>query len=73
MKNKRVFLESPKHSDSYVRVWVYPETGEVELKLASCDRVIYWQFGRKGEKRGIAKIKAVKKIIDEVHDYLVQT
>jgi hypothetical protein len=70
MKEKRVFLEPIKHSDSYVRVAIDVDTGGVDLKLADCDRRIWWYFGKPGDKRAIRKIKAVKKIIDEVHEYL---
>lgn len=72
MKDKRIFLESPKHSDSYVRVDIDDDTGDVNLKLADCDRRIWWYFGKPGNKRAIRKIKVVKAIIDEVHDHLVK-
>jgi hypothetical protein len=72
MKPKRVFLESLKESDSYVRVCVDEDTGQVDLKLSDCDRRIWWHFGKPGDKRAIRKIKAVKKIIDEVHEYLTK-
>lgn len=70
MKSKRVFLESLKHSDSYIRVDVDADTGSADLKLSDCDRRIWWYFGKPGDKRAIAKIRAVKKIIDEMHAYL---
>ena len=73
MKAKRVFLESMKCSDSYVRVYVDDDTGLLELKLADCDRRIWWTFGKPGDKRAIRKIKAVKAIIDEVHAHLTKT
>lgn len=72
MKEKRVFLEAQKHSDSYVRVCVDDDTGQVDLKLADCDRRIWWHFGKPGDKRAIRKIKAVKKIVDEVYEYLTK-
>jgi hypothetical protein len=72
MKEKRVFLEPIKESDSYVRVIVDEDSGYLELKLADCDRRIWWTFGKPGDKRAIRKIKAVKKIIDEVHEYLTK-
>lgn len=72
MKAKRVFLEPLKQSDSYVRVCVDEDTGQVDLKLSDCDRRIWWYFGKPGDKRAIRKIKAVKKIIDEVHEYLTK-
>ena len=72
MKPKRVFLEPMKESDSYVRVCVDEDTGQVDLKLSDCDRRIWWHFGKPGDKRAIRKIKAVKKIIDEVHEYLTK-
>jgi hypothetical protein len=53
-----------------VRVVIDEDTGGVDLKLADCDRRIWWYFGKPGDKRAIRKIKAVKKIIDEVHEYL---
>lgn len=72
MKEKRVFLEPVTESDSYVRVIVDKDTGGVDLKLSDCDRRIWWYFGKPGDKRAIRKIKAVKKIIDEVHEYLTK-
>lgn len=72
MKPKRVFLEPLKQSDSYVRICVDEDTGQVDLKLSDCDRRIWWYFGKPGDKRAIRKIKAVKKIIDEVHEYLTK-
>lgn len=72
MKSKRSFLEPLKQSDSYVRVIVDEDSGYLELKLADCDRRIWWYFGKPGDKRAIRKIKAVKKIIDEVYEYLTK-
>ena len=72
MKEKRVFLEPVTESDSYVRVIVDEDSGYLDLKLADCDRRICWTFGKPGDKRAIRKIKAVKKIIDEVHEYLTK-
>lgn len=72
MKPKRVFLEPLERSDSYIRVCVDEDTGQVDLKLSDCDRRIWWYFGKPGDKRAIRKIKAVKKIIDEVHEYLTK-
>lgn len=70
MKAKRVFIEPLSRSDSYIRVSVDEDTGFVELKLSDCDRRIWWRFGKPGDKQAIRKIKAVKAIIDEVHEYL---
>jgi hypothetical protein len=72
MKEKRVFLESLKHSDSFIRVSIEDDTGSLDLKLTDCDRRIWWYFGKPGDKRAIRKIKVVKAIIDEVHDYLTK-
>ena len=72
MKEKRVFLEPIKESDSYVRVCVDEDAGQVDLKLSDCDRHIWWYFGKPGDKRAIRRIKAVKKIIDEVYEYLTK-
>ena len=72
MKIKRAFLEPLKESDSYVRVIVDEDSGYLELKLADCDRRIWWNFGKPGDKRAIRKIKAVKKIVDEVYEYLTK-
>jgi hypothetical protein len=72
MKEKRVFLEPIKHSDSYVRVVIDEDTGGVDLKLADCDRRIWWYFGKPGDKRAVKKIKVVKAIIDEVYEYLTK-
>lgn len=69
MKDKRVFLESLKHSDSYIRVSV-GDNGDLDIKLSDCDRRIWWYFGKPGDRRAIAKIRAVKAIFDEVHDHL---
>lgn len=70
MKQKRVFLEPLTESDSYVRVIVDQDNGSVDLKLADCDRRIWWYFGKPGDKKAIRKIKVVKAIIDEVYEYL---
>lgn len=72
MKNKRVFLESLKESDSYVRVCVDDDTGYLEMKLADCDRRIWWSFGKPGDKRAVRKINVVKALIDEVHGHLTK-
>lgn len=72
MKEKRVFLESLKNSDSYVRVSIDAHTGDLDLKLSDCDRRIWWSFGRPGDKRAVAKIKKLKAIIDEVHEHLTK-
>ena len=48
------------------------DTGQVDLKLSDCDRRIWWYFGKPGDKRAIRKIKVVKKIIDEVCEYLTK-
>lgn len=73
MKEKRVFLEPLDGSDSYVRVCIDKhDGGSLDLKLSDCDRRIWWYFGKPGEKRAIRKIKVVKAIIDEVHDYLTK-
>lgn len=72
MKPKRVFLEPPTVSDSYIRIDVDEDTGDINLKLADCDRRIWWYFGKPGNKRAIRKIKAVKAIIDEVHEHLTK-
>jgi hypothetical protein len=70
MKDKRIFLESSKLSDSYIHIILDEDTKSLDLKLADCDRRIWWYFGKPGDKRAIAKIAAVKKIIDEVHAFL---
>jgi hypothetical protein len=72
MKDKRIFLESLKHSDSYVRVSVDEDTGYLEMKLSDCDRRIWWIFGKPGDKRAVRKIKLLKAIVDEVHGHLVK-
>lgn len=70
LKQSRIFLENLQESDSYVRVHV-DEHGIVSLKLADCDRRIWWTFGKPGEKRALAKIRKVKAVIDSIHDHLV--
>lgn len=70
MKSKRFFLEAFKHSDSYIRVDVSADNGELCLKLSDCDRRIWWNFGKPGDKRSIAKIKTIKACFDEIHAYL---
>jgi hypothetical protein len=72
MKSKRVFLESMKQSDSYIRVCVDDDSGELDLKLSDCDRRIWWYFGKPGNKRAISKMKVVKAIIDEAYDHLTK-
>lgn len=71
LKSQRAFLEPFKHSDSYYRIYVSEDTGEVDLKLSDCDRRIWYYFGKPGNKRAIAKIKRLKACIDSIHDYLV--
>jgi hypothetical protein len=71
LKPKREFLEPLKHSDSYYRIYVDPESGGVDLKLSDCDRRIWFSFGKPGDKRAIAKIKKLKGAIDAIHDYLM--
>lgn len=72
MKEKRVFLQALKHSDSYIRVSIDADSGSLDLKLADCDRRIWWHFGKPGDKESIRKIKAVKAVIDEVHGHLTK-
>lgn len=69
MKEKRIFLEHLTSSDSYIRVCIQDD-GNLDLKLSDCDRRIWWHFGRPGNKKAIAKITKVKKIIDEVYNHL---
>jgi hypothetical protein len=70
LKSKREFLEPLKDSDSYYRIIVDPDTGDVDLKLADCDRRIWYYFGKPGNKRAVAKIKKLKAAIDAIHDHL---
>jgi hypothetical protein len=72
MKEKRLFIEPLTDSDSYMRIAIDSDTGEVSLKLADCDRRIWWYFGKPGSKRAMRKIKAVKATIDEVHAHLTK-
>lgn len=75
LKSFRTFLESHTHSDSYVRVHVNTgtfDTGEVSIKLADCNRHIDWYFGVPGDPRAVAKITAVKKLVDKVYEFLTQ-
>lgn len=69
LKTYRKFIESINDSDSYIKVINSP-WGGIDLKLASCDRIIEWGFGKPGEKRAKRKIANVKKIVDEVYNYL---
>lgn len=73
MKNKRAWLENQQYSGSYYVVDVGTEqwADGLSLTLADCNRKITWHFGRPGEKRAIKKIKAVKKMVDELYEYLV--
>jgi len=71
MKQKRIFLEPPTESDSYIRVSI-DDDGYTHLKLSDCDRGIWWSFGKPGTRRAIAKIKKVKMIIDQVYDHLTK-
>lgn len=68
-KTKRVWLEKPELSDSYIKV-LTGENGWTELKLTDCYRSINWDFGKPGDKRAKKKIAAVKKLIDEVYAFL---
>lgn len=70
LKHKREFLEPLKHSDSYYRIYVDEDTGAVDLKLSDCDRRIWFNFGKPGDKRAIAKIKRLKALMDSIHDHL---
>jgi len=70
LKSERGFLESQAHSDSYYRIAVDSDTGDVDLKLSDCDRRIWYYFGRPGNRRAIAKIKKLKRVIDAIHDHL---
>jgi hypothetical protein len=70
MKEKRLFLEPAKHSDSYVRVIIDADSGYLEMKLTDCDRRIWWDFGKPGDKRAVRKIRRLKSIIDEVYEHL---
>lgn len=70
MKTHREFLERTTLSDSYFVVEVDKDSGHVSLKLTDCDRRIWWSFGKPGDKRAIAKIKKIKRMVDRVHDYL---
>ena len=70
LKSKRAFLEKLTDSDSYYRLEV-DSNGYVALKLSDCDRRIQFHFGVPGEKRAIKKIKRLKAVIDEMHDFLV--
>lgn len=73
MKTKRFFLESTKLSDSYAAVTVYKDDGNyVELKLADCTRNVVWQFGKPGSTRAKKKIAKIKKLIDEVYNFIHQ-
>lgn len=69
MKSKRTFLENQKPSDSYAKVDI-SEGGYCSLKLADCVRSIEWNFGTPGDKRAIAKITKIKKLVDEVYAHL---
>lgn len=66
--NKRGFVESTKHSNSWYHV--EDQYGEVSLTLADCNRRISWSFSEKGSDRGKRKIDKLKKLVDELHAYL---
>ncbi len=66
--NRRAFLEDCRMSDSWYHV--EDSYGTVSLKIADCNRQITWDFDAKGSKRGKKKIKLIKKIIDELYDYM---
>lgn len=72
LKEERKFLEQ--ESDSYYHIQVEDDFGSkyVYLKLADCNRNISWAFGKPGNVRAIAKITAVKAMVDKVHAYLTQ-
>lgn len=68
LKHNRGWLENSKFSNSYYILDT--EFGEVALTLADCNRRISWSFGAPGSKRGKAKIKKIKALIDEVYEYM---
>lgn len=70
LKTTRDFLEHPRFSDSYTRIWVDEEDGSAELKVSDCDRRVNLYFGKPGNKRAIAKITKLKRVVDSLHDYL---
>lgn len=70
MKSKRGWLEGQKLSGSWYKIDVF-ENGYANLSLADCYRNITWEFGRPGDKRAERKIKKIKAIVDELHNYLV--
>lgn len=71
LKSKRDWLEKPHQSGSYYNVTVDNSNGYTSLSLADCNRTITWEFGRPNSKRAVAKIKKIKKLIDEMYDHLV--
>ena len=68
---KHKWIDEQSSSGSYI---IYQDDGHnfggVEMKLADCSRTVSWEFGTPGDKRGKKKIAAIKKIIDEMYNYL---
>lgn len=71
IKTTREFLEAPRFSDSYTRIWI-DENGDADLKISDCDRRVLLYFGRPGNKRAVAKITKLKRVVDSLHDYLTK-
>ena len=70
LKSRRSFLEEQVSSDSYYVLDIGKDSGYTSLKLADCNRTIEWQFGRPGEPRGKKKIATLKKLIDDMYNFL---
>ena len=44
--------------------------GELDVSFTDCNRKINWFFGKPGNKKGVAKITRLKKLVDEMYDYM---
>lgn len=71
LKPKRAFLEHTSNSDSYY-VLDISDRNYVTLKLADCEKTINWSFGKPKEERAMKKIAVLKKLVDEMYNYLHQ-
>lgn len=79
MKSKRGWIEKGVtetgefHSGSSYSITVGKgeyNKGELDATFTDCNRRITWYFGKPGNKRGVAKITAVKKLIDEIYEHM---
>lgn len=74
LRSKRAWLEGQKYSGSWYSLEISTDKmdgGYLSLSLSDCNRSITWYFGKPGDKRAVAKITKIKKLVDEIYEYLV--